>query len=89
MNRLFLSLMLGAALIAPYAALADDQDHRDDQHRYYYDQERRKHEWNDNEDRAWRKYEEEKHLTHMEFEKAKHKVQYDYWKWRADHPDAP
>ena len=79
-------MMLGAALIAPAAAVADDQAPT---HHYYYDQEHKKHEWNDNEDRAWRKYEEEKHLTHMEFQKAKHKVQYDYWKWRADHPDAP
>jgi hypothetical protein len=89
MNRLLFSLMLGAALIAPAAVVADDQDHRDDQHHYYYDREHKKHEWNDNEDRAWRKYEEEKHLTHAEFEKASHKVQYDYWKWRAGHPDTP
>jgi len=87
MNRLFFSLMLGAALIAPSAAFADD--HGNDQPHYYYDQHHKRHDWNANEDRAWRKFEEEKHLTHTEFEKAKHKTQYEYWKWRADHPDAP
>ena len=47
------------------------------------------HDWTDVEDRAYRRYLEDKHEDYVEYQRLKAEQQADYWDWRAAHPDAP
>ena len=84
------SLMLGATLIAPVAARADnDNNHKKPQVKRYYDKQHHDyHEWNDHEDRAYRVYLGEQHQQYREFRKVKPVHQREYFKWRHEHPDS-
>ena len=90
MHRIFTTLLLGAALSAPVMLKADDDhhDHDKDRHRYYDRSARDWHEWNEAEERAYRRYLEENHRRQIEWEKANAAQQRAYWKWRHKHPDA-
>ena len=95
-------LMLGAALIAPVAARADnDNNHKKPQVKRYYDKKNHDyhewndneehkdyHEWNDNEDRAYRSYLQENHQDYREFKAVKPPQQQEYFGWRHEHPDS-
>src|ERR1700761_6730660 len=71
---------LGAA--APHAAQAQAVDVRIyDSHHHDY------HNWDDREDRAYRRYLTEKHYEYVEYQKQQHRRQEAYWKWRHHHPD--
>ena len=89
--RYFKLTLLGAALVFPIAARAQDRDdHRDRQQeaRRYEDRAHHdSHEWNDREDRAYRRYLEEHHKKYHDFAKAKKREQQDYWNWRHSHPE--
>jgi hypothetical protein len=52
-----------------------DREHNDD------------HEWNEAEDRAYRRYLEEKRRTYREFRRLKSNEQREYWRWRHEHRD--
>ena len=79
-------LILSAALIAPIAARADDRDHQD---KRYYDREGHDyHQWNANEDRAYRAYLQEQHHKYQDFNRVNHGQQQQYFKWRHQHPDS-
>jgi hypothetical protein len=43
------------------------------------------HSWDDHEDRAYRRYLNERHEEYREFNKRNAKEQEDYWKWRHSH----
>ena len=45
------------------------------------------HEWNNNEDQAYRRYLQEHHKKYHDFAKAKPSEQSNYWNWRHTHPD--
>jgi hypothetical protein len=81
--RILSGLLLGAALLIPVAASADDHDRR------YYDRDGHDyHQWNDHEDRAYRVYLGEQHQEYREFRRVKPVHQREYFKWRHEHPDA-
>jgi hypothetical protein len=85
MRRYLSALLLGAMLSAPLALTAKDRDHD----RRYYDPYRRDyHEWNENENRAWRHWrEQERHRNYIEWQRANRREQREYWRWRHEHPD--
>ena len=82
-----LTLTLGAGVPAMQA-----DDHRDrdrDRAPRYYDRDRRDwHEWNENEERAYRYYLQQQHLREMEWRRANRRRQMEYWRWRHNHPDS-
>jgi len=91
--RYFSSLFVLATLISPVGLTASPRNARQDDHdkkveRYYDKEAKDYHEWNENEERAWKRYETEMKREDHDFAKANAKEQEDYWKWRHKHPDA-
>jgi type III secretory pathway component EscR len=83
MNKFFSALVLGAFLMTPVAIQAQDQPHK------YYDRDHKDyHVWNDSENTAWTRYQDENHIKAHDWKKANKKEQQAYWNWRHDHPDA-
>jgi type III secretory pathway component EscR len=80
MSRIWSTLLLGATLLTPIAARADD-DHR--KVKRYYDRDAKDwHEWNEREERAYRDYLKENRKEAHDWAKAEKKEQKEYWKWR-------
>jgi hypothetical protein len=82
--RLAGGLVLVAALtpiVAP-AVLAQSVEVRvyDGHHRDY-------HNWNDREDRAYRRWVAERHYEYREYNRQSARRQRAYWNWRHSHPD--
>lgn len=81
-------LMLGAAWIAP-VALRAGTDTKQPQNKRYYDKNNKDyHEWNANEDHAYRAYLGENHQEYRDFAKVKAPQQQAYFDWRHQHPDS-
>ena len=82
------ALLLGAALIAPIALRAQDRDHdRDDRNRRVYDPSHRDyHNWNGDEDQAYRQWYGQTYngRSYRDYRKLNKKQQQAYWKWRHD-----
>jgi hypothetical protein len=77
--------VVSAALAVPLLLSAQG---RDNNSRQYEDKAHHdSHEWNSNEDQAYRRYLQEHHRKYHEFAKAKRSEQSDYWNWRHSHPD--
>ncbi len=85
-QRIIGSLFLTAALMAPVSVVAApkpqsasvqvfDKDHND------------YHNWDDNENQAWGRFEVENKAKPREYKKANKKEQSQYWNWRHDNPD--
>ena len=89
MRKYFSVLLLGACLCAPAMLPAQDDRHEHDRDKKYYDPYKRDyHEWNENENRAWRHYvTEERRGEFHDWDRANKREQRDYWRWRHDHPD--
>ena len=94
-SQILSTLALGAALFAPVALKAQDESRRTtttttttESKRYYDPQEKDYHQWNDQEDRAYRVYLQERHSDYTEFPKVKTTEQREYWRWRHGHPDS-
>jgi hypothetical protein len=86
------SLALAAALAAPASILmvSDLQGQVDVKIKVgrVYDRDHKDyHDWNDNEDKAYRGYLVENHQEYRPYAKMKRTDQTNYWKWRHDHPD--
>ena len=45
------------------------------------------HRWNDREEAAYRRWEAERRLEHIEFQRRRDEEQREYWRWRHYHPD--
>ena len=88
MHRFLSTLFLGAALISPVALRADDDHHDKAKKRYYDRQVKDWHEWNEQEERAYRRYLQESRQRDLAWERANAAQQRAYWKWRHKHPDA-
>jgi hypothetical protein len=68
--------------IAPRTTEAQSVDVRVyDSHHHDY------HNWDDHEDRAYRRYLAEKRYEYREYQKQSHRRQEAYWSWRHSHPD--
>ena len=56
--------------------------------RNYYDRSHKDyHVWNDDEDRAYRRFLEEHHREYHDWGKTRRTEQHEYWKWRHEHHD--
>jgi hypothetical protein len=82
--RLAGGLLLTGMLVpaAPQIAQAQSVDVRvyDSHHRDY-------HNWDDHEDRAYRRYLAEQHYKYREYQRQSHRRQEAYWRWRHEHRD--
>ena len=94
--RYFAALLLGATLIAPVGIQAANPQDRDREQREqrqrarrYYDREHKDyHNWDGNEDNAYRRWiTEERHEQYRDFGRLKRDQQSAYWSWRHQHPD--
>jgi hypothetical protein len=95
-HRIVSSLFLAAALVAPsgimaakaYSQPAQEEHHDKDKDHRYYDEDRKDyHDWDEHEDAAYRKYLKERHKAYHSFDKMEAKQQQEYWHWRHEHPD--
>jgi hypothetical protein len=92
LHRYLSSLLLAAALLASGASMANagNQDDRryDNEHVRYYDRDHRDyHNWDDREDRAYRRFLVAKHQAYRTFDRAGTRAHRDYWNWRHSNPD--
>jgi type III secretory pathway component EscR len=90
MSRTLSALILGAVLCAPVTVVrADDEHHEQERAKRYYDGDKKDyHEWNEHENRAYRRWLEERHeRDNREFTRLKREQQREYWRWRHEHPD--
>jgi len=55
--------------------------------RFYDERGRDWHDWDDNENRAYRRFMEENHRPFVEFSVADRGLQLEYWNWRHSHPN--
>lgn len=96
--RYFISFLLTASLATPVAIGAtskgpqeerrqeQNQRDRNNSNRRVYDQTHKDyHNWDDNEDRAYRQRLSEQHRKYRDFSKQNRKQQDEYWNWRHDH----
>jgi len=86
-------LFLSAAMTLPLAVrtgAATQEEHRDDKKetRVYDRSHKDYHQWDNNEDRAYRRYLGEQHQDYRDYSKLKHNEQNQYWTWRHGHPDS-
>jgi hypothetical protein len=92
-SKTLATILLGGALMIPAYAVAQTQEKTTttttttETQRYYDPDLKVYHEWNKNEDRAYRMYLDQEHRDYMEFPKATTVQQTEYWKWRHNHPD--
>ena len=90
MPRFWNAALLGAALVAsiampPTALRADD---RNSARTYHDKQHNDDHQWNRNEDQAYKVYVKDNHRKNTSFVKLKDNDQQAYWGWRHEHSDA-
>ena len=89
MNRFWNTAVLSVALLAPIG-LAPTMLRAEPQtaNRSYHDKERNDdHQWNGQEDKAYRLYNKESHRKANNFHNQKDEDQQNYWKWRHEHSD--
>ena len=80
------SLFLTAALAAPVAVFAAPQE-ANVQVRVYDRDHKDYHNWDDNENRAWGRFQTENHRDAHEFSTSTKREKSQYWNWRHAHPD--
>jgi len=81
------SLFFTAVLVAPMSIMAAPRAQASVQIKVYDRDHKDYHNWDDNEDRAYRGYLTEQHKTYKVYAKQNHKSQSEYWNWRHSHPD--
>jgi hypothetical protein len=89
MKRLAGLIILGTQLLVPLAIRAADDDHRRSAQRYYDRDHRDYHNWNGNENRAYRHWllEERRERQYREYNRLNAERQREYWRWRHEHAD--
>jgi type III secretory pathway component EscR len=89
MRRFLSGFVLSAALMAPVVMTARAEERRIVVKRYYDRDNRDWHEWNENEDRAYRHYLMEQRREYRPWpEVRRREEQREYWRWRHQHPDS-
>jgi hypothetical protein len=83
-NRMkqFAALLLAGMTLIPVSSFGQD--------RRYYDRDRRDyHQWNANEDRAYRHWlmEEQRERQYRAYNRLRAERRREYWRWRHEHPD--
>jgi hypothetical protein len=87
-DRYIGSLLLAAAIAAPTAIIAGPRPQEAAVQVRVYDRDHRDyHNWDDHEDRAYRRYLTERHRTYVEYHRQHYRAQRHYWNWRHSHPD--
>jgi hypothetical protein len=90
MSRFWNTALLGCALMVPIAlapTVLRSEDHK--AARTYHDKQHNDdHEWNNQEDQAYRVWVKENHRKSTDFAKLKDNDQQAYWGWRHEHSDA-
>jgi type III secretory pathway component EscR len=90
MTRFWNTALLSAALMVPIAMApmvlrADDHTTV----RSYHDNRNNDdHQWNNNEDQAYRQWGKENHRRYKSFDKMKESDRQNYWGWRHEHSDS-
>lgn len=86
MTRFLHSLLGGMILLTP--AVPTALQAAADRPRTYHDQQHNDdHQWNRNEDKAYRIWAKENHRKYRDFAKLKEEDRQAYWGWRHDHSD--
>jgi hypothetical protein len=89
--QILTGLLLGAALIAPIVASAEEHPYNKryyDNRRYFDRDGRDYHVWSAGEDRAYRFYLTDQHREYREWRTVKGPDQTAYFGWRHTHPDS-
>jgi hypothetical protein len=90
MLRFLNAALLGAALIIPVAMAPTAlraQDYKGG--RSYHDKQHNDdHQWNKQEDQAYRTYAKQNHQKQRDFSRLNENDQQNYWGWRHEHSDA-
>jgi hypothetical protein len=87
-DRCISLLILAAAIAAPTAIMASPKPQDGSVQVRIYDRDHRDyHNWDDHEDRAYRRYLVAQHRTYREYHRQHYRVQRHYWNWRHSHPD--
>jgi len=81
------AILMGAGLLLPVVAQDRDRDDHERRERYYDNERKDYHQWNEGENRAWHRYWEEQHRAAIEWQRAKEEQRRAYWRWRHEHPD--
>ncbi len=88
MARFLNSVLLCAALMAPIALAPTALQAQDRNARSYHDKQHNDdHQWNGQEDKAYRIYAKQNHQKYKDFSKLKEEDQQNYWGWRHEHSD--
>ncbi len=85
-KTLLTTVLMGAAMIIP-VTLAPTQLQAADQ-KYHDKGHNDDHQWNNNEDKAYRMWAKENHRKYVHFDKLNDGDRENYWNWRHDHSDA-
>jgi hypothetical protein len=89
MSRFLAAALLGAALVIPVAIAPTALRAEDAKTRTYHDSKNNDdHQWNGQENKAYRAYAKENHRKTVDFSKLKDSDQQAYWGWRHEHSDA-
>lgn len=87
-HRFIGTLFLAAAIVAPAATVAEAKAQEAGVQVRIYDRDHRDyHNWDDHEDRAYRRYLSEHRREYIEYNSQNNRDQRNYWKWRHNHPD--
>jgi hypothetical protein len=87
-DRCISLLILAAAIAAPTATLAAPKPQDASVQVRIYDRDHRDyHNWDDHEDRAYRRYLVVQHRPYRVYHRQHYRVQRHYWNWRHSHPD--
>ncbi len=87
-DRYIGSLFLAAAIVAPALVVAEAKAQEASVQVRVYDRDHRDyHNWDDREDRAYRRYLAEQHWRYREYHRQHYRVRRHYWNWRHSHPD--
>jgi hypothetical protein len=87
MNRFIGSLILAAATVSPALVVTANAQEGSVQVRIYDRNHRDYHNWDDREDRAYRRYLVVQRRNYREYNRQNYRVQRHYWNWRHSHPD--
>ena len=88
MDRYIGLLILAAAIATPTAITASAKPQEGTVQVRVYDRDHRDyHNWDDREDRAYRRYLVVQHRGYRDYHRQRYRVRRHYWNWRHTHPD--
>ena len=88
MRKFMGALLLSGVLMSPIVMRADDHDRDDHRVRVYDPYRRDYHDWNENEERAYRHWvEQERHIHYRDWKHMNKREQREYMRWRHEHSD--